>query len=282
MQSIMQRIGVQTAMLSLTAPGVEIVPDREGQAKLAREVNEYAAKLRDANPKSVGFFAALPSLLDVEGALAEIEYAFDTLKADGITLFTRYGEDNHYLGHSDFKPIWEALNARKAVVFIDPTHPADTRLVHPALPQPVLDYPHETAKTAFDLIFTGTKRAFPDCKIILSHGGGTIGILLQRATNLTTRMPASFDFHMSAEDMLEDAKSFYYDLALATGPEVLDLLLKVFPHDRILFGSDTPYAAEGAVLAFNEYLNSYPLSEDLRRKFAFENAAKLFPRLSTK
>jgi len=85
---------------------------------------------------------------------------------------------------------------------------------------------------------------------------------------------------MSAEDIVADIKSFYCDLALATAPEVLELLLKVFPNDRILYGSDTPYAADGAVLAFNEYLNRYPLGEELRKKIAFRNAAKLFPRLN--
>ena len=100
----MQKAGIQTAILSLTAPGVETVPGREAQAKLARQVYEYAAELRDANPKSVGIFAALPSL-DANGALAEIGYAFDTLKADGVTLFTRYGDGNHYLGHKTFKPV---------------------------------------------------------------------------------------------------------------------------------------------------------------------------------
>src|SRR4051812_16762851 len=99
-----------------------------------------------------GFFAALPSLLDTEAALKEIEYALDTLKADGITLFTRYGDGAKYLGHPDFRRIWEALNARKAVVFIHPTHTTDTRLAHLALPQPILDYPNETAKTAMDLV----------------------------------------------------------------------------------------------------------------------------------
>jgi 6-methylsalicylate decarboxylase len=279
MQSMMYKAGIQTAMLSLTAPGVEITPGREAQFQLARNVNEYAASLRDANPESVRFFAALPPLLDVQGALNEIEYAFDTLKADSVTLFTRYGDDNHYLGHSDFKPVWEELSARAAVVFIHPTHPVDTRLIHRALPQPIMEYPQETARTAMDLVFTGTKRAFPDCKIILSHGGGTLPILIQRIANLTTRPQTSFDFHMSAQDIVADIKSFYYDLALAMAPEVLDMLLKVFPHENILFGSDTPYAADGAVLAFNEYLNSFPLSEELRKKFAFGNAAKLFPRL---
>lgn len=61
------------------------------------------------------------------------------------------------------------LNEREAVVFIRPTHPVDTNLANRVLTQPVLDYPHESTKTAFDLILSGTKHAFPDCKIILSR-----------------------------------------------------------------------------------------------------------------
>lgn len=66
-------------------------------AELARECNTIAAKLRDEHPKKYGVFATLPDLLYTELALKEIEYSFDTLKADGVILFTRYGSDNHYL-----------------------------------------------------------------------------------------------------------------------------------------------------------------------------------------
>ena len=274
----MQKADISTAILSLTAPGVEVISG-EAQIKLAREVNLYAAKLRDSSPRMFGFFAALPSLLNTQAALDEISYALDVLHADGVTLFTRYGKENHYLGHKEFRPIWEALNKRKAVVFIHPTHPVDTNLVHPALPQPVLDYPHETTRTTFDLILTGTKRAFPGCKIILSHAGGTMPFLLPRAAQLVSRLPDTFGKTMTAEEMVEDAKSFYVDLALSTAPETLDTLLKHFPVERILYGSDTPYAPDGAVMAFKEYFDAYPLSQELRQKISFENALELFPNL---
>jgi len=102
----------------------------------------------------------------------------DVLEADGVTFFIRYGDGNFYFGHEEFKPIWEEVNRRKAVVFIHPTHPVDTNLVHQTLPQPVLDYPHETTRTGMDMIMSGTKRAYPDCKVILSHGGETMPFLL--------------------------------------------------------------------------------------------------------
>jgi predicted TIM-barrel fold metal-dependent hydrolase len=274
----MSQTNIATAFLSLTAPGAEIVLGA-AQIKLARDVNKYAASIRDADSQRFGFFAALPSLLNVPAALEEIRYAMDVLHADGVTLFTRYGDKHDYLGHDGFRPIWEELNGRKAVVFIHPTHPVDTNLANKQLPQPAIDYRHETTRCAFDLILSGTKHAFPDCKIILSHGGGTLPFLLTRAAQLVPRLPPNFGKPIPAEQIVEDAKSFYFDLALSSSPEILDTLLKYFPHERILFGSDMPYAQEGAVLAFNEMLDEYPLGDELRRKIAFENSWALFPRL---
>jgi predicted TIM-barrel fold metal-dependent hydrolase len=111
----MNRLGVQTAILSVTAPGACILKGTASFA-LARQLNEYAAELRDRNPQRFGFFASLPSLLDTDATLSEIAYAVDTLHADGVTLFTRYGESNVYLGHRSLEPIWAELDRRKCVV----------------------------------------------------------------------------------------------------------------------------------------------------------------------
>jgi predicted TIM-barrel fold metal-dependent hydrolase len=74
-------------------------------------------------------------------------------------------------------------------------------------------------------------------------------------------------------------RSHSFDFALVTAPEILDLLLKNFPVDRIIFGSDTPYAAEAAVLGFNAALDRHPLGEELEGKIARGNALDLFPRM---
>jgi len=82
------------------------------------------------------------TLDNIDAVLAEVSYTLDTLKADGVTLFTRYGK--HYLGHPTFRPVWDELDKRSAVVFIHPTHSLNADLVSSVLPQPVIDYPHET------------------------------------------------------------------------------------------------------------------------------------------
>lgn len=195
------------------------------------------ASLRDHEPATFGFFASLPSLLDTKGTIAEIDYALDQLKADGVTLFTRYGSDNHYLGHQDFEPIWKHLHEKNAVVFIHPTHPVDTNRVNQFLLQPSLDYPHETTRTALDLILTQNRSRYPNAKVILSHAGGTLPWLLSRTSHWRRGLAeGSTKDGVSYEQFIAEFRSFYFDTALSSSHQVLDLLLKVVPHDHVLYG----------------------------------------------
>jgi len=80
----MDRHDVQTGILSLSTPGVYFGDAAEARRR-AREINEYSAEVVAARPERFGFFATL-TLPDVQGALAEAQYALDTLLADGIVL----------------------------------------------------------------------------------------------------------------------------------------------------------------------------------------------------
>lgn len=180
----------------------------------------------------------MPDALDTQGTLDEIAYALDVLKADGVTLYTRYGKGNCYLGNERLAPIWKELNKRKAVVFIHPTHPKDTDRVNPFILQPTIDYPHETTRAVYDLILSNTKRDNPDCKIILPHAGGTLPWIFPRSTTLLRGLPSDrMPLHgKTYEDVWADFRSFYFDIALSQSHEGLDLLLKRVPEDHILYG----------------------------------------------
>ncbi|KAH8697706.1 putative 2-amino-3-carboxymuconate-6-semialdehyde decarboxylase [Talaromyces proteolyticus] len=280
---LMKRVGVHTAVVSVTAPGACILPDRHARAKLARQLNEYSAKLRDEDPQSFAFFVSLPNILDTEDALAEIAYGLDTLGADGVTLFTRYGHSNTYLGHPDVEPIWAELNRRRAVVFVHPTHPVDTNPINPKLPQPAIDYPHETTRTAMDMIVNGTRRKYRDCKVILSHAGGGLPYIISRVATpmkLAPNFVVSHRMGTTHAEVLEAFRSFHFDLALSSSPQVLDMLRALVPSDHILYGSDFPYAPITAYPAFLEELEGYEMDQELRDKINFGNAMKLFPRLA--
>jgi predicted TIM-barrel fold metal-dependent hydrolase len=268
----MSTLNIRTAILPLTAPGASISPD---SASLARKSNEFASNLTRTSPSRFGFFAALPDLFDTAAVLEEIAYSFDVLGADGVTLFTRYGEGHYYLGHAAFEPIWKELDRREAVVFIHPTHPVDTALFNPRIPQPVVDYPHETTRTAVDMIVTGTKRRYSKCKVILSHAGGTLPFLIGRVA-----VPMKAVHGVDEGSFMEDARSFFYDLALSSTPGVVRTLLELVGDTQILYGSDFPYAPRPGVVEFASQLDGMEMSEETRRRIGYENALGLFPRLA--
>ena len=246
-------------------------------AKLARDCNEYCASLKQKDPATYGFFASLPSLFDTQASLAEIAYALDYLAADGITLFTRYGDGEGYLGHDSFAPIWAELSKRKAVVFVHPTHPVNTHLVHPSLPQPMFDYPHETGRTAMSLLVSNRLRDFPGCKVILSHAGGTLPYLIYRAATMLPVTPMSVG--KSTEQLLGEAGEFYYDLAISSNPATLKALYEIAKPGHVLFGTDYPNAPTQAIHRFTEFLEGFePGPEALSAVFT-ESALSLFPRL---
>ncbi|KAL2848548.1 amidohydrolase 2 [Aspergillus pseudoustus] len=213
-------------------------------ASLTREVNEYLASLRTQHPTKLGFFASLPSLEDTDRCIEEIQYAFDELRADGVLLFTSY--NNKYLGHPDFEPIWRELNTRVAVVFTHPTiEGARENSIHEpfTIPPPLLDWTHETSRAAVHLILTNSLRRFPECKIILSHGGGTLPFIAGRMAALQTPLCGK-----SETEFLGDARRFYYDIALVGPPTTpLQLVLEFADEGHVLYGSDFPFLAAEAV-----------------------------------
>jgi hypothetical protein len=120
----MEKTGIATAITSIIGPGIWF-GDIAATRRLARECNDFAAKLVVDYPGRFGMFASLP-LPDIDSSLREIEYALDTLKADGIYLFTNFGKTplygDKYLGDPMLAPIYQELNRRRAVVY---THPKD-------------------------------------------------------------------------------------------------------------------------------------------------------------
>ncbi|KAI0465832.1 amidohydrolase family protein [Xylaria cf. heliscus] len=271
-----ESVGVKTSILSVSAPGVSFISDPEASASAARAMNEYSASLRDSDPTKYGFFATVPSLIHTDLVLRELRYAFDTLHADGVTLFTSYATPDGYLGHPAYVPIWEELNARKAVVFVHPINNKIPLYVDERLHMPAFDWPHETGRMAMSMILNRRLQQFPDVKIILSHGGGTLAALIRRATILAR---PEFGAVMSAEDIIGQAKSFYFDLALAGTSEMLPLILGFAKPDHLLFGSDFPHATVPISQSFTKFIDDYALSDEKRAEIYNGAALKLFPRL---
>jgi 6-methylsalicylate decarboxylase len=265
----MDKNGVATSILSMTAPGVW-TGDVQASRTLARQSNDFMAQLAKDHPGRFGVFAAIP-LPDIEGSLKEIAYAFDVLKADGIGLITNYNDK--WLGDASYAPVFEELNRRKAVVY---THPGSAtccgNLVPTVRPQ-VAEYPHDTTRAVLSLLFARAFAKYRDVRFILSHGGGTVPYLAGRIATMTRQQK---DLKQLAPGGVEfELTRLYYEIAAnANGPSMA-ALMEFVPLEQILFGTDYPFVATEAT---SEGMKKIRLSAAQARAIARENAGKLLPR----
>jgi len=229
----MEKNGVTTAMLSLAVSGVTFDAGEAGRG-LARKSNDYGAQLVKDHSASFGLLAALP-LPDPQGSLAELEYALDTLHADGIALLSSYGDK--WLGDAVYAPVFEELNRRKAVVFVHPSAPNCCANLQAHVPASTMEFLFDTTRTIESLLMNGTFSRFQNLQFIFSHGGGAMPMLANRMARLFPKDLAA----QAPNGVLYELKRQYYDTASASNPASLSALMSVVPGSQILFGSDFPF-----------------------------------------
>jgi predicted TIM-barrel fold metal-dependent hydrolase len=265
----MDKSGIATSILSAVQPGVWYGNNVEESRSLARQLNEYGAKMAGDHPGRFGQFAII-SPPDVQGSLKEIEYALDTLKADGIGLMTSY--QDKYLGDPSFAPVYEELNRRKAVIYVHPTTPDCCRGLVPGIPPSSIEYATDSTRTIAHLVFSGTAMKFPDIRWIFSHSGGTLPFLTSRFIRLAEeRKPANL-----SNGPLPEFKKFYYELAQGNTPGQIAALLKMVSISQVMYGTDYPFR-DGAEV--NRGIADWGFDAADLRAIERENALKLLPRV---
>ena len=263
----MDKNGVATSLVSVFQPGVW-VGDVQKSRTLTRECNEYGARLVSDHPGRFCLMAALP-VPDVDGSLKEIEYAFDTLKADGIGLMTSY--DGKYFGDKAFAPVFDELHRRKALVYTHPTDPQCCQNLIPGVATGTIEYATDTTRTVASLVFSGTAERCRDIRFIWSHGGGTIPFLVGRFETAAAGKKQAFP-----NGTIPLLRRFYYEIAQAHHPGALDALLRLVPMSQVLFGTDFPFRPTAEAVAG---LAKYQFSAADRRAIDRDNALPLVPKL---
>ncbi|MGD0068033.1 MAG: amidohydrolase family protein [Streptosporangiaceae bacterium] len=249
--SFLDDAGIDVAVTSISTPGVHTGDDARARA-LARQCNELAAELTRGRPDRFGGFACLP-LPDVDSALAELAYALDDLRLDGVVLFSN--ARGSYLGDPRFAPLFDELQRRRAVVFVHPNPSPDPSAHAPGCPT-------------------------PDVKYVLAHAGGTVPYLAGRFGIIDEMnvIPGAQARGSAAETF----RRLYWDTALSWGDPVLRMLREVAGLDHVLFGSDYPYLRRDLAVSCREHIEASPeLTDSERTAVLGATATKLIPRLAS-
>jgi len=263
---VLDRLSIATGIVSLSRPGIYLSSLRDARS-LARDINDYAAALKSDHPGKFGFFAVLP-FPDVDASLEEAERCLDQLGASGIVLLT--STQGQYLGDPAYEPLMSELNARRSVLFVHPTLPPATLV--PGMPPYVMDFLLDTGRAAVNMVRHGVPLRYPDLRIILSHGGGFVPYVAERIAQTQPFVERGVD----PQAMMAGLRSFYFDTALTGGSSAMSTLVSFAGADKILFGSDWPYAP-GESATYFTHLFDATLGEPESAAINRGNAVELFP-----
>jgi 6-methylsalicylate decarboxylase len=264
---LMDRAGVEMQVLS-ASPQLPYSEDREKSAQVARFVNDQYAELVGRYPDRFRAFAALP-MPNVEESLGEMGRALDELRMAGVVMNTTVL--GRALVEPDYEPIFAELNNRSAVLYL---HPAGNSACSPLISEHHLTWmvgaPIEDTISVMHLITNGVPMRYPNIKIINSHLGGALPMLVQRADD---------QYHWEAPDTPEppsvSARRMWYDTVGHGHVPALRCAIDSFGADRLVLGTDFPYENGDTFVRAVDHINDSQIGASAARAILDKNASAL-------
>lgn len=288
---IMDGFGEYQQVLSLAIPPIDRLGPPEATPELARLANDDLARLVDLHgDRFAGAFAALP-LNNPDASLAELERVDRDPRFLGVQIYSNVAK--RPLDAPGTMAVIEEAVRRHLLIFVHPARAAEhADYEHEETSRydlwQIFGWPYETTIAMARLIFTGLFDRHPDAMIITHHMGAM-------APYFSGRISGGYDQFgtRSAEDRVERLPvplahppqwyfpRFYADTALFGCPHGIRCGLEYFPIEHVLFGSDTPFDAEGGTRYIRETiadLDATGLSPDRRRSVDEGNLRRLIAR----
>ncbi|WP_438948374.1 amidohydrolase family protein [Streptomyces mirabilis] len=201
--SLMDRAGVDRQVIS-ASPLTGALPDPHRAAAAARLINDRYVALVDRHPDRFLAFVVLP-LPHVDAALAELDRVLDAPGVVGVALTTSAA--GRALTDPAFAPVWQELDRRGTVMYL---HPAGDGVASPQIIDHHLTWmvgaPVEDTVVAAQLITRGFVTRYPHVRILNSHFGGALPMLLERWDNL-----AHFEAPEAPLPPSQAARRMWYD-----------------------------------------------------------------------
>jgi aminocarboxymuconate-semialdehyde decarboxylase len=264
---LMDRAGVQMQVLS-ACPQLPYGEDREKAARTARFVNDQYAGLPGRYPDRFSAFAALP-MPHLDESLGEMGRALDELHLAGVAMNTTVL--GRALVEPEYEPIFAELNRRSAVLYL---HPAGNSACSPLIANYHLTWivgaPVEDTISVMHLITHGIPTRYPDIKIINSHLGGALPMLLQRADD---------QYRWETPDTPElpsvAARRMWYDTVGHGHVPALRCAIDSLGADRLLLGTDFPYENGDTFVRAVDYVHDPQIDTGAARAILDQNASVL-------
>lgn len=256
---------VERAWISIPPPLYRLGLDEAAMRAWTSYANDGLDKLATHRPDRLTPLYHLPVTLPALAA----EIVMERAKNGKARFAMPAGSQDHGVVLSDpaYGPLWSALNAARAFLFLHPCKGCDPRY-EPFYLHNLLGSPMETALAAAHLAMSGVLERHPDMTICLAHGGGASAAVAGRLERGQVAGRPGAD--TGAERPRSAFKRFCVD-CIAHDADALRLAAAMHGQDRVLFGSDWPFSM-GLPDPHKQLADVEP---SLRHKIFSENPKKL-------
>ena len=275
----MDRTGIEFAILSLNAPGIQRILDTDEAMTVARKSNDRMAEAVAGRPDRYAALAALP-MHDPDAAAAELTRCVRELGFKGAMVngFQQVGaaDDVRYYDLPEYRSFWATVAELDVPFYLHPRMQLPTRAPiydgHPWLMSAPWGFAVETSTHALRLCGSGMFDDYPKLRICLGHLGENIPFGLWR---IDARMAFSRRGYRGRRPLGDYFREHFH---LTTSGNFDDAALRctldTIDHDKIHFSADFPF--ESMDDAADWYDSTEVISEDQRRRFGRTNAIRLF------
>ncbi len=269
-QQRIQRLDEEGIALQVISPLPELLSywlQSDAAEAITDFMNGFVAQMVQAAPTR---FAGMGSvaLQDIPRAVRQLE----RLKALGLK---GVHVGNHVNGKSiagpEFYPFFEAAESLGIFVFVHGIKPGGVELMlGPPLMPAVVGVPQENGVVIASFIMTDILKRFPKLKLVFSHGGGTIGSVIDRMNSVWKAFaPMKAAVDMPPEEYL---RRFWFD-TVVFGPDYLAYLVKKLGASQLIGGTDGP--VDFGQPSIPDLLAAANLSPSDRELIAHRNAEQM-------
>jgi 2,3-dihydroxybenzoate decarboxylase len=275
--------GIETCVLSLNAPAIQAIPQRDRAVEYARIANDVLAEEVAKRPDRFRAFAALP-LQDPDAATAELRRCVEELGFVGALVNGFSQDEQHGDGHDplyydlpQYRAFWAEVERLDVPFYLHPRNPLpqDARIYdgHPWLLGPTWGFAQETAVHALRLMASGLFDEHPGLKIVIGHMGEGIPAMLYRIDHRNKWVEAPHTYPAQRKFVDYFSENFWITTSGNFRTQsLIDAVLEIGA-DRILFATDWPFENIDHAA---EWFDTASISDADRRKIGRTNALSLF------
>jgi len=272
----MDETGIDVAILSLTAPGVQVF-EADVAKPMVRRANDHLKAAVERYPtRYVGMTSIAPQ--DPEWSAEEIRRGATELGFKGVMVNSH--TQGEYLDEPKFDPIFRALADVGQPLYIHPQSPPDAMIgpmLEAGLDGAVFGFGVEVAMHLLKLMTTGIFDRYPSLQICVGHGAEAVPYWLYR-TNYMHLAGVRSKRYPRLQPLKKDLFAYVRENVIGTTSGMpfepaIKLMLEVMGEDRVMYAMDYPYQYVADEVRIHDLLD---IPDATKKKLMQTNAERVF------